>query len=248
MKSVPLQVGAAVLAMITVWLGTPQQVRAEGGVEEVVATAYTCEVNPANRMHPCGPLRWGGDVHGQGMACPVAWRGRTFDVPSWGILTCDDTQEIDVLHGLPHVDIRVPTLAEAQNWGMRRITLRPPVKHIGTEAAAIERAHELAPGGDTATAMARALTFARAHEHFPSLVEGVALPPEYPVWVVTIWLPPDLVSIDAVARPDPEAEIAAAYFVFDARNSAVLADGFVSSEVLHTMGWISQDTFDFGGQ
>lgn len=245
MKSVPLQVGVALLGVIALCMGVSQTIYANGGVEEVVATAYTCEENPANPMYPCGPLRWGGDIHSIGMACPAEWRERTFDVPEMGPLMCDDTQEINVWDGLPHVDIRVPTLGDAHAWGVRRITMQPPVRNLTSEEAAVTYALEQVERGDAGTAMARLLTFARARENFPSLVDGVALPPQHPVWIVTIWVPAEDIPADAVATPDPTAEIASAYFVFDATNRDVVAAGYVSSDVLHTMGWISQDSYDF---
>lgn len=244
-KFAPLQVTVALLGVVVLCMGVPQTIYANGGAEDVVATAYTCEENPANPMHPCGPLRWGGDIHSAGMACPAEWRGRTFDVPEMSILTCDDTQEIDVWDGLPHVDIRVPTLGEARSWGLRRITLQPPVRTLPSEIAALEYALEQVDRGDADTAMARLLTFAHAHETFPSLIEGVALPPHHPVWIVTVWVPAEDIPADAVAKPDPDADIASVYFVFDATNRTVMADGYVSADVLHTMGWISQDSFDF---
>lgn len=245
MKLVRLQIGAALLVLAALSVGVPQIAYANGGAEEVVATAYTCEENPSNPMYPCGPLRWGGDIHSIGMACPVDWRGRTFDVPEMGTLACDDTQEINVWDGLPHVDIRVPTLGDAHAWGVRRITLQPPVRTLPSEADAVDYALAQVDRGDPDTAMARLLTFARAREKFPSLVEGIALPPQHPVWIVTIWVPAEDIPADAVAQPNPDADIASAYFVFDAMNRTVVADGYVSSDVLHTMGWISQDSFEF---
>lgn len=88
---------------------------------QVLATSYTCETTPRNPMHPCGPLRWGGNVNSPGMACPVEWRDRIMEVPGFGPLRCDDTPAQDYLHGLPHIDIRVPTVDQALQIGVQRM-------------------------------------------------------------------------------------------------------------------------------
>lgn len=90
---------------------------------EVFATSYTCEPSSRNPMHPCGPLRWGGNVNAPGMACPVAWRDRIMDVPGFGRLRCDDTPAQDYLYGLPHIDIRVPTVNQALQIGVQRMVI-----------------------------------------------------------------------------------------------------------------------------
>lgn len=91
----------------------------------VTATAYTCEPVAANPMHPCGPLRWGGEVAAPGMACPPAWRDRAFQVPTRGVLRCDDTPRDSQLHGRPHVDVRAETLEEARAWGIQILDIHP---------------------------------------------------------------------------------------------------------------------------
>lgn len=90
---------------------------------EVFASSYTCEPSPHNPMHPCGPLRWGGNVNAPGMACPVAWRDRIMEVPGFGRLRCDDTPAQDYLHGLPHIDIRVSTVHQALQIGVQRMVI-----------------------------------------------------------------------------------------------------------------------------
>ncbi len=90
---------------------------------EVFATSYTCEPSPRNPMHPCGPLRWGGNVNAPGLACPVAWRDRIMDVPGFGRLRCDDTPAQDYLYGLPHIDIRVSTVNQALQIGIQRMVI-----------------------------------------------------------------------------------------------------------------------------
>lgn len=89
----------------------------------VTATAYTCDAHPRNPMHPCGPLRWGGEVEAPGMACPAAWRDRRFYVPRFGVLRCDDTPRDETLHGYPHVDLRVSTYERAMWWGVRPLVI-----------------------------------------------------------------------------------------------------------------------------
>lgn len=90
---------------------------------EVVATAYTCEPIQQNPMNPCGPLRYGGDVHSHGMACPAQWAYKAFFVPTRGLLTCDDTGRYERLQGLPHVDIRMSTYDAAIRYGVRRVVV-----------------------------------------------------------------------------------------------------------------------------
>ncbi len=103
-------------------------VAAEGGID-VTATAYTCERNPQNPMSApgmCQHLANGStDVMSAGIACPRSWLGQAFDVPGFGVLVCDDTPARETLYGLPHVDIRLPTLQAARVWGIRTITIYP---------------------------------------------------------------------------------------------------------------------------
>jgi hypothetical protein len=88
----------------------------------VVATMYSCEPHANNRMFPCNVTRWGYSPTAPGMACPVEWRERVFDVPDHGRLRCDDTGRHDNLNGLPHVDIR-GGYAEAIQWGVQTIVI-----------------------------------------------------------------------------------------------------------------------------
>jgi hypothetical protein len=84
----------------------------------VTATHYTCEPVAANPMNPCGLTRDGTNPALPGMACPLSWLGRVYQVPDFGALRCDDTGAHDYLRGLPHVDIRVPTYAAAVRGGI----------------------------------------------------------------------------------------------------------------------------------
>ena len=91
---------------------------------EVVATSYTCEPIQQNPMHPCGPLRYGGDVHSHGMACPPEWAGTAFFVPGQeNVLVCDDTPRHASLNGLAHIDLRLPTYDAAIRYGVRRVVV-----------------------------------------------------------------------------------------------------------------------------
>jgi hypothetical protein len=85
----------------------------------VTATHYTCEPVAANPMNPCGLTRDGTNPALPGMACPLSWLGRVYQVPDFGALRCDDTGAHDYLRGLPHVDIRVPTYAAAVRGGIQ---------------------------------------------------------------------------------------------------------------------------------
>jgi hypothetical protein len=84
----------------------------------VTATFYTCQNVAANPMFPCALTRDGTNPALPGMACPLSWLGRVYQVPEFGALRCDDTGAHDYLRGLPHVDIRVPTYAAAVRGGI----------------------------------------------------------------------------------------------------------------------------------
>lgn len=239
-----------------IWLGMPEPSFGEPETYVVIVTAYTCEAHPSNPMYPCGPLRWGGDIHGPGMACPVAWRDRVMVVPGYGTLRCDDTPREGFLYGLPHLDLRVSTVAEARRIGVRRMSVRSaaalqpnaPAGGVATEAEAIQFAHTRAPSGDISTAIARRLHAARARQHFAGLFGAVDLPAEHPVWLVALWVPASEIPEGAVAQPEASAEIAARFFAFDAGMGALVAEAFVSKDVVETLGWLSQDTLENSGQ
>ncbi|MDQ4079038.1 MAG: hypothetical protein M3220_22695 [Chloroflexota bacterium] len=123
----------ALLLAATVWLGLSRLSSAGGKAIRVVATAYSCDDDPRNPLYPCSRLRWGGNPYGAGMACPYWWRGRYMEVPGFGVLRCDDTGRYDMLYGLPHIDIRVPSYRQAYNMGYRWMTIYavdspPPVR------------------------------------------------------------------------------------------------------------------------
>jgi hypothetical protein len=248
----------ALLVATVLWLGSARHSWGEVQSFDVVMTAYTCEPHPQNPMHPCGRLRWGGDLNSPGMACPPEWRNRLFDVPGSGVRRCDDTGRYDYLAGLPHIDVRVPTLAEARQRGVQRVTITavdeaqptptpapptpaPASAALPSEAAAIAQAQALTPGGDPTSAMARLVQAERARATFPALLAGLNGPANQPVWLVTMWAPAETFPAGAVAQPDPAAPIAARFFVFDALTGAEVSSAYVSRETLDLMGWLAQD-------
>lgn len=91
---------------------------------QVTATAYTCQPVQQNPMNPCGPLRYGGDVHSHGMACPPTMARMRFFVPGQeNVLVCDDTPRHASLNGLAHIDLRLPTYDAAITYGIRRVVI-----------------------------------------------------------------------------------------------------------------------------
>ena len=94
---------------------------------EVVATAYSCENHPDNRMHPCNTTRWGNDPHLPGIAAPPEWRAATLYVPRYGVLVVDDTGRYHTLNidgtERVHVDIRMSTYDAAIRYGIRRVVV-----------------------------------------------------------------------------------------------------------------------------
>lgn len=99
----------------------------------VIATAYSCDDHHDNPMFPCNTTRWGYDPLQPGAACPPDWAHRAIYVPSWGILTCDDTPLHSTLYGLPHVDIRARSHEEAVQWGIREVPIQWIVPIVGQE-------------------------------------------------------------------------------------------------------------------
>lgn len=119
------KIAVAVALLYLVALLIPADVGAEW--VEVEVTNYTCAHHPSNPMtnHPdmCKVTRWGNtDVMSRGAACLPEWRGLTVEVAGM-VLECDDT--VNTLYqyagGVPRVDVRVPTWAEAKAWGSRRM-------------------------------------------------------------------------------------------------------------------------------
>lgn len=106
----------------------------------VEATGYTCQPvqgNPMNVPGMCVALANGShEVMSPGMACPRAWMGMGFYVPSQGVLHCDDTGAYTFLSDArgvyrPHTDIRFSTLSAVWSWGKHTVVmyrLRSPRK------------------------------------------------------------------------------------------------------------------------
>jgi 3D (Asp-Asp-Asp) domain-containing protein len=100
----------------------------------VTLTAYTCEAHPHNPMNApgmCVTTAYGADPQTVGIACPPAWRRRRFVIEGYeqyGVVVCDDTGKYDKWKGNIHLDLRVPTLAIAQQIGVQVVRVRevPP--------------------------------------------------------------------------------------------------------------------------
>ena len=88
----------------------------------VIATSYSCDNHPDNRMFPCGQTRWGYDPLQPGAACPTTWAHRTLYIERIGIRRCDDTGRHDYLtvggYTRPHIDARMG-FDEAVQWGIQ---------------------------------------------------------------------------------------------------------------------------------
>ncbi|MBA3532666.1 MAG: hypothetical protein H0T73_12145 [Ardenticatenales bacterium] len=246
----------ALLGAALFWLAAPQRSasQTERVAYEVHATAYTCEAHPRNPMHPCGPLRWGGNVYSAGMACPVTWRNKVLEVPGYGVLRCDDTPRDGWIGGRAHIDIRVSTYAEARRFGVRRMVIYAmnevaaptpaPVTGLATSEAALARAAQAAPTGDINTAMPRLLWGETARKHFPELFDGTAIAADQPIWMVSVWVPPTTIPAGTVAKPDGSKEIAAELLLFNARTGELLLDTFISADVVEKIGWVASDSIN----
>ncbi len=231
------------------FLAAPRPSHAEGTGQgiQVVATAYTCEKHPRNFVL-CRNLRWGGDVHAPGMACPDEWRNRVFTVPGVGVLRCDDTGLYDTWNGLPHIDVRLPTWNQANEWGVQRITIYPgeAVQQPQTTApepkaqaqshtpeAAIALAHKSLPRGDASTAIVRLLRFESAKAQMPWLSEVVKVEGYQPIWLVTLWQPRDILPADATGLPNRDEPIATTLVILNADTGAVLGQTHITLNALN---------------
>ncbi|MGB0389850.1 MAG: hypothetical protein ACPGWR_33935, partial [Ardenticatenaceae bacterium] len=56
----------ALFCTVLILITLPRLSQSRSNAYNVVLTAYTCERTPRNPMHPCGPLRWGGNVYSRG--------------------------------------------------------------------------------------------------------------------------------------------------------------------------------------
>lgn len=98
--------------------------------QAVTLTAYTCETHPSNPMNVpgmCLATAYGNDPLTIGVACPPAWRGRTLLIEGfaqYGAVDCDDTGKYDEWRGLPHLDLRVATVDEANQIGIQTVWIR----------------------------------------------------------------------------------------------------------------------------
>lgn len=263
------------------WVMVPTNTQGQGEGILVTATAYTCDNHPNNPMYPCGPLRWGGDKWGPGMACPVSWKNQYYVVPGFGTLRCDDTGAYDYYYGRPHIDIRVSTYEYAYAFGVQRMTIYPangsssssssgsassaqsvaaptqtatpvpptatPIPPTPTPAPlddsqmALARAQEIAPFGDSDTAIVRLVTLRTINKHLPFLSEELDVALDQLVWIVTLWQPESKIPDEAKALPDSNEPVAAQLFVLNPKNGDVLAQPYVTYDVLFTLGWLPSD-------
>lgn len=249
---------AALALALAALVAMPQASSSAGEAYTVMATAYTCDPHPSNPFR-CGVLRWGGDLNAPGMACPVTWKNRYMEVPGYGVRRCDDTGAYDYLRGLPHIDIRVATYEEARAFGVRRMTIYAaggasatpvptpsptptPTIDLTTAGGAVTLALRESPRGDGETALARLLYLSTARRHFGPVLSTLTLPATQPVWAVTLWVPPSEIPTGTKPTPNADGDVAAKFFLFDAKSGALLLEEFVSREVVETMGWIPQDS------
>jgi hypothetical protein len=204
-------------------------------------------------MYPCGVLRWGGNIHSAGLACPAEWRNRLIEVPGYGVRRCDDTPARGYINGLPHVDLRVSSFAEARRIGIQRMTIYAadgrvegiaeapapsPTAERTPEQVAIQWATQIETAGDPSTAMAALIRGKTARETFPALVEGINLTDEQSVWAVTLWVPESAIPAGTVARPDSGVPVAARFLLLDPESGALIGSSYASKDVLDIMGWL----------
>lgn len=161
--------------MMLIWYGFTLDANANQETYQVILTSYTCETGSHNPMYPCGQPRWGGNAYGPGLACPVAWRNRRFELPGYGTFRCDDTPLNESLYGLPHVDLRVPTVYEARQIGIRRLTIydanTTPTKTLTQENNSSSTVYIVLPG-DTLSNIAEeygtTINIIRSHNNLTS--------------------------------------------------------------------------------
>lgn len=250
------------------FMAQPLHAEGEEGIQ-VVMTAYTCENHPNNPMYPCGPLRWGGRHSSPGMACPVGWKNRYFEVPGYGIRRCDDTGRYDTWDGLPHIDVRVATYAEARRIATRRITIystttpppavpppaatapagvpalpapaapNTPASGTLTQEGAMALARAAVPLGDPSTAVVREVRYSTAQTHFPWIRELVAGYPNDRLWFITLWQPHDKIPADARAYPNADDVIATTLVIINTHNNNAVTTLYVNNGVLDTLGWLT---------
>jgi hypothetical protein len=97
-------------------------------VYTATVSAYSCDANPANAMHPCGPFRDGSvphsRLHGIVAAGPYEWLGRVVFVDGFGSVEIRDTPRNAWIDGKPHIDLFL-SFPDAVNWGIqsRKITV-----------------------------------------------------------------------------------------------------------------------------
>lgn len=107
-----------IIAAASLAHGTPAPTLTEIGAATV--TGYSCE--QGKETTGCAMTRWGGNPLATGAACPPEWKDRLIVVEGYehlGTLRCDDTGLYDTWNGLPHIDVRTETRAEAVAIGVQ---------------------------------------------------------------------------------------------------------------------------------
>jgi 3D (Asp-Asp-Asp) domain-containing protein len=107
----------------------PQGAHEAQDVYTATVSAYSCDANPANSMHPCGPFRDGSTprtaLHGLVAAGPYEWIGETIHVEGFGSVTLVDTPRNAWYGNSPHIDLFMQ-FDDAIRWGIqeRKVYLR----------------------------------------------------------------------------------------------------------------------------
>lgn len=213
------------LSVMLIWSALTLHANAGNEAYQVTLTSYTCDADSRNPMYPCGPLRWGGNVYESGLACPVAWRNRRFEIPGYGTFRCDDTPLQEYLYGLPHVDLRVATVYEARQIGIRRITIydaNDSLTNSSTQANSGNSITYRVAAGDTLNLIAQryntTVSAIRSHNNLSSNIIRIGQqlqipnqPPEVSNTITTTNVTGNSAAVHVVVPDDTLSGIAAKY-------------------------------------
>jgi 3D (Asp-Asp-Asp) domain-containing protein len=97
--------------------------KAAGTVEEDQWTHYNAVVTAYVITGVTRSGAW--TTLGRTVACPYSWtkQGLWIEIEGIGVRKCEDTGRYDYLEGLPHIDVYVGNLQEANRWGYRRVSI-----------------------------------------------------------------------------------------------------------------------------
>lgn len=175
------------LSVMLIWYNFTLIANANNEAYRVTLTSYTCEADSRNPMYPCGQPRWGGNAYDTGLACPVAWRNRRFLIPGYGTFRCDDTAFQESLYGLPHVDLRVATVYQARQIGVRRLTIYDANQSLTNTSTQVNNANSVTytvSAGDTLSAIAQryntTVSTIRSHNDLTSNTIRIGQPLQIP--------------------------------------------------------------------